>query len=229
MKIRQILPLLAVVLVLALAVQPAAAEIDDEATKYYNIAEYDISLGNYEEALVYFDKVLASNTTLLGMGDGLMYTYKDRSGVLTDLGRYDEAIVTANEGLLRYPNSSGMWNNKGYAYFRKGDYNAAADAYGNAVRIDPTYLKGWINKGDALTKAGRSGEAVDAYRKALELDPGNAGATAGLAEAEKAGSTTTIVLALILVIAACIVVWYVKFRKPSEEDKTKKKSKGKKN
>lgn len=229
MKVRQIITLFAVLLFLALAVQPAAAEIDDEATKYYNIAQYDISLGNYEDALVYFDKVLVSNTTLLGMGDGLMYTYKDRSGVLTDLGRYDEAIRSANEGLLLYPNSSGLWNNKGYAYYRKGDYNAAVDAYGNAVRIDPTYLKGWINKGDALVKAGRSGEAAEAYRKALELDAENADAKAGLAEAEKASSTTNIVLAVIVVIAAGIVVWFVKFRKPAVADEPKKKMKGKKN
>ena len=93
----------------------------DEATDYYNIAEQYISDGNYEKALEYFDKVLASNTTMLGMGDGLMYTYKDRSGVLTDLGRYDEAIKAADLGIAKYPKEPGFWNNKGYAYSQDGE------------------------------------------------------------------------------------------------------------
>jgi predicted TPR repeat methyltransferase len=108
-----------------------------------------------------------------------------------------------------------------------GKFNEAADAYGKAVTLDPKYLKGWINKGNALTKAGRAGEAVDAYNKALEIDPGNTDATAGIKEAQGAATTTNIALAAIVLIGLAIVIWYVKFRKPGDEQasgkgKTKK-------
>jgi tetratricopeptide (TPR) repeat protein len=224
MHVKQIVAILAILFMVAICVQPVAA-VSDVATNYYNIAEQAISVGNYEKALEYFDKALASNTTILGMGDGLMYTYKDRSGVLTDLGRYDEAVKAAEIGIARYPKEPGFWNNKGYALSKMGDYNGAADAYGRAVTIDPTYLKGWINRGDALAKAGRAGEAVDAYNKALEIDPGNTDATTGIKGAQDAATTTNLILAGIVLIGLCIVIWYVKFRKPGNE---KSAGKGKK-
>jgi tetratricopeptide (TPR) repeat protein len=216
MKVEQIVTILAILTMVAICVQPVAASAD-AATDYYNIAEQYISSGNYEKALEYFDKALASNTTMLSMGDGLMYTYKDRSAVLTDLGRYEEAIKAADLGIAKYPKEPGFWNNKGYAYFKMGKFNDAADAYGKAVTLDPKYLKGWINRGNALAKAGRAGEAVDAYNKALEIDPGNTDASAGIKEAQSAATTTNIVLAVIVLIGLAVVIWYVKFRKPGDE------------
>lgn len=229
MKVKQIVSILAILTMVAVCVMPVTAADDtDEATLYYNIAQQAIATGDYQKALEYFDMALASNTTRLGMGDGLMYTYKDRVAVLTDLGRYDEAIVAADQGIALYPKEPGFWNNKGYAYYKMGKYPDAISAYDKAVTLDPTYLKGWINKGDALVKAGRGGEAVDAYNKALELDPGNVDATTGLAEAQKsAGPMTTIVIVAILIIAAGLIIWYVKFRKPDDQ-KTAGKSKEKK-
>lgn len=225
MKIQQIVSILAILTMVAICVQPVVAEIDDAATNYYNNAQLLIADGDYARALEYFDKVLTSNTTLLGMGDGLMYTYKDKSAVLTDLGRYDEAIQTADLGLIQFKNSSGLWNNKGYAYYKMGKYNEAVDAYNKALTIEPGYLKGWINKGDALMKAGKAGEAVGAYQRALSIDPGNTDATAGLEAAQKEAGTLNLVFVAILVIAAGLVVWYVKFRKPEDENQGKVKGK----
>ncbi len=222
MKIKQIVAILAILTMVAVCVLPVAAEeegekITDEATLYYNSAQLLIADQQYERALELFNKVLASNTTLLGMGDGLMYTYKDRVALLTDLGRYDEAIAAADEGIAAYPKEPGLWNNKGWAYYQMGKYSEAAAAYDKAVTLDPEYLKGWINKGDALMKAGREGEAAGAYNKALELDPGNTDATAGLAKAQEASGSMTPIFVAIAVISACFVIWYVKFRKPSDE------------
>ncbi|MCK9579313.1 MAG: tetratricopeptide repeat protein [Methanoregula sp.] len=221
MKVEQIVSILAILTMVAVCIMPvAAADDSDAATDYYNIAQQAIAAGDYQKALEYFDMALASNTTLLGMGDGLMYTYKDRVAVLTDLGRYDEAIVAADQGIALYPKEAGLWNNKGYTYYQMGRYSDAASAYDTAVTLDSGYLKGWINKGDALVKAGRSGEAVDAYKMALTLDPGNADATTGLAEAQelqKPDGMMTLVYAAIAAIAAGLVIWYMKFRKTGDE------------
>ena len=232
MKFRNILTILALLTLVICAVQPVMADADsskDNATNYYNIAEAAINIGQYDKAVQYFDMALADNTTLISKGDALMYVYKDKAGVLTDLGRYDEALTTVNAGLVQFKNSTGMWNNKGYVLYKMGRYNDAVDAYTQAVTIDPSYVKGWINKGNALTQAGRFQDAADAFNKALTLDPENTDATKGLAAAEtNAGSapfTTIIILVVIVVIAAGITVWYIKFRKPETKEQSEKKSK----
>lgn len=234
MNSKQIVTILAILTMVALCVQPVVAGeetpvITDEATIYYNSAQVLISDGEYGRALEFLDKVLASNTTLLGMGDGLMYTYKDRIALLTDLGRYDEAIAAADQATASYPREPGIWNNKGYAYYQMGKYNEAADAYDHAIRVNATYLKAHINKGDALMKAGRPREAAGAYNNALELDPGNAYATQGLNEAQAAAGPDITIPALIIlvIIAGGLVLWYVKFRKPADETPVQK-AKGKK-
>lgn len=224
MDISKIVTILAVLAMAAVCIQPVAAE-EDAATNYYNIAQQYISNGNYEQALVYLDKVLVSNTTLLEGGDGLMYTYKDRIALLTDLGRYDEALKAADQALLRYKNEPGIWNNKGWTYYKMGKYNEAAEAYDQAVKADPTYLKGWINKGDALVKAGRPGDAVHAYKQALVLDPENKDAKAGLELSQKSQDSMIVVYAVIAVILIGAILLYVKFRKPAGKQDAGKETK----
>jgi tetratricopeptide (TPR) repeat protein len=239
MKIRQIVTILAILTMIVICVLPIAAaetavpeptQIPDLATQNFNRAERALSNGEFETALWYFNQTLRENTTLIGMGDALMFTYKDKSGVLTELGRYDEAIATAEEGLAVYTKEPGLWNNKGYAYSKMGKYTEAADAYSHAVSVNSTYLKGWLNLGDVLVKTGRGSEAVNAYTRALELDPGNTAATAGLENAKKLSgpeNLTTLALIAVVVIAAGLVIWYMKFRKTTDE-KTPGKVKSKK-
>ncbi|PKL63977.1 MAG: hypothetical protein CVV32_11135 [Methanomicrobiales archaeon HGW-Methanomicrobiales-3] len=222
MKGKQIVAILAILTMVAVCMLPVAAEEDakpitDEATIYYNNAQILISDGEYARALEFLDKVLVSNTTLLGMGDGLMYTYKDRIALLTDLGQYEEAIAAADQAAALYPREPAIWNNKGWAYYQMGKYNEAAGAYDQAIQVNATYLKAYLNKGDALMKAGRPRDAAGAYSKALELDPGNSHATQGLNEAQAAAGPDMLLPAVVLVIIAGIIIWYVKFRKPSDE------------
>ena len=228
MKSRYFLTGIALVLLAMFTVSPVLAADpvftpggSDNATMYFNYAQLEISRGQYDKAVEYFDMALAENTTNISRGDTLMYIYKDKAAALADIGKYDDALTTVNAGLVQFKNSTGMWNNKGYILSRMGRYSEAVDAYTQAVTIDPKYEKGWINKGDALVKAGRPQEAVDAYNKALSLDPESSSAAAGLATAQKeaagASSSTMVVLAVIVIIAAGIVVWYVKFRSPAEK------------
>jgi tetratricopeptide (TPR) repeat protein len=224
MKCRYIVSMLAVFAICVCLFPPVLADtsqIQDNATDYYNLAQMAISAGKYEQAVGYFDEVLAENTTLIAKGDGLMYTYKDKTAALTDLGRYDEALSTADAGLIRYPNSTGLWNNKGYALYKAGRNNEAVDAYSHAVTLDPSYVKGWINKGNALSAAGRYQDAIDAYNKALALDAGNEDATNGIAQAQKGAASalpvTTIALVIVVIAGAGIAAWYFMFRKPATE------------
>jgi tetratricopeptide (TPR) repeat protein len=221
MKSGRILFILAILAIAACLVQPVLG-LDTNttnATVYYNRGSISASAGDFERAVAFFDLALASNLSTVSKADTLMYIYNDKTAALTDLGRYDEAVATADQGLALYKKSPGLWNNKGYALYKQGKYDDAVTAYDMAISTaeaqNETYLKGYINKGIALNKAGRSYDAVGAFNKALQLDPGNADATAGLAEAQKGTMTTNIVLGVIVVVALCLAVWYIKFRKPA--------------
>lgn len=60
---------------------------------------------------------------------------------------------------------------KASAYYRKGDYAAAAKTLENTATSDGHY-----NRGNALAKLGNFDEAIRAYDKAIELDENNADA-----------------------------------------------------
>jgi tetratricopeptide (TPR) repeat protein len=231
----KIIRIAGIFLLLACLLQPvlaAGTELKDNATLYYDNAELAISHGQFDQAVQYFNLALADNTTQLKGSDGLMYLYKDKAAALAELGQYSEALKTANTGIIQFPNSTGLWNNKGYIYAKQGDYNNAMDAYSHAVSLDPTYLKGWLNLGNASVEAGSYSQAVDAYNKALALDPNNTDAKTGLAQAEKGASpqssTVIIAIVIILILAAGSAVWYIKFRKTVAKKPAGKKSEGKK-
>jgi len=215
MKSGRILFILAILAIAACLVQPVLADTDN-ATQFYNRGSQLASAGEYERAVALFNMALASNTTMIGKTDTLMYVYKDKAAALTDLGRYEEAVQTADQGIALFKKEPGLWNNKGYALFRQGKYTEAITAYDRAISIDPSYLKGYINKGIALNKAGQPYDAITAFNKALQLDPGNTDAQAGLAEAQNATMTTNAILAAIVIVALGLVIWYVKFRKPAD-------------
>ena len=230
MQIRQTIALICFGTVLCVLVLPVVAA--DNATIYYNLGEQYLAKGEYEDAVNAFDNALASNTTMIYLSDGLLYTYRDRAYALIQLGRLNDAIETTTTGLGIYPNDTMLWNNKGYALYKLGRNQDALNAYEKAVSLDQNYTIALINKGDTLFRMGRFQDSVDAYTRANATDPGNRDAAAGLAEAQKAAastipSTISIVL-IIMIIAAGGVIYYIRFRKPAEETPGERRTKEKK-
>jgi tetratricopeptide (TPR) repeat protein len=234
MKTIKRVSILAILIVIACLIIPVTAEdaFNDTATLHYNRGISILNTKNYQAAIEVFDLALASNTTRLQLGSGLMYLYQGKGYAQIQLEKYDDALQTFDQGLALYPKDSLLWNNKGYALNKLGRYQDALTAYDKAISFERNYTNALINRGDTLSKMGRFDEACDAYTKAIESDPGNSVATAGLESAQKAAASalqgTLIVMAVVVIIALGAVIWYVKFRKPAEPTKTEKKSKEKK-
>jgi tetratricopeptide (TPR) repeat protein len=235
MKIRHIVYILAILLLIGGFVAPVAAEENqtpDAGTTFYNAGIKVLNSNEYERAIALFDQALASDTTMIRQSDALLYTYQGKSYALIQLNKYEDAVMTLDEGLKIYPKDFMLWNNKGYALYNLGKYPDALKSYDTALSIDQNYTPSLVNKGDTLYKMGRFTDAVDAYSKANVTDPGNKKAMEGLDKAQKAASSeiplTPIVIIVILVIVAGGVIYYLKFRKPAEEKPTEKKTKGKK-
>ena len=235
MKIRNIVYILAILLLISGFVVPVAAEENqtpDAGTTFYNAGIKLLNSNEFDRAIVLFDQALASDTTMIRQSDALLYTYQGKSFALIQLNRYEDAVQTLDEGLKIYPKDFILWNNKGLALYNLGKYPDALKSYDTALSIDQNYTLSLINKGDTLYKMGRFADAVDAYSKANVTDPGNMKAIDGLEKAQEAAKSeiplTPIAIIVIVVIVAGGVIYYLIFRKPAEEIPTEKKPKGKK-
>ena len=234
MKFGQITGILAIIVFFCLVYPVAAANATttDNATNFYNQGVLLLSSGDYGRAISFFDQALASNTSMIKITSGLLYTYQGKSYAQIQMGMYNDSIQTLDQGLALFPNDSMLWNNKGYALFMLGKNQDALTAYDRAISLDQNNTNALINKGNVLYEMGRFQEAVDSFTAANQTDPGNSAAIAGLAKAQPAAAgsmqTKMIVLIIVLVVAAAGVVWYVKYHRPVEQKQPEKRKKGKK-
>ena len=95
--------------------------------------------GNYKEALQAADQALALNVSSL-----IPVIQANRAGILTVLGRYDEAIIAADASLASEGNltttHSIAWYNKGDALRHLGMVDEAKAAFAQAQALDPTLI-----------------------------------------------------------------------------------------
>ena len=234
MKIGHLMYFLAIAVLIVGFIPPVAGanETTDAATYYYNIGVRYLASQDYPRAINFFNLALASNTTMIQMSDGLLYTYQGKAYALIQLSEYVDAIGTVEEGLVKYPKDPMLWNDKGYALYKLGKNQDAVNAYDTAISFDQNYTSALINKGHALFQMGKYQDAADAFTRADATDPGNSEAAAGLAQAQTAAGAATqtvlIILGGILIVVAVGIVGYLKYYRAPEERKPEKKTKGKK-
>jgi tetratricopeptide (TPR) repeat protein len=98
--------------------------------------------------------------------------------------KWDSAIVCFKEaaGDLLYKTPQYAYNNMGYAYYRKGDYDRAIESYQQALASSRSYKVAYANLARAYEAKGEVEEAVAAYKQAVFLTPKDAAAHLGLAK-----------------------------------------------
>ena len=100
-------------------------------------------------------------------------------------GQHLQAI-TAWESLLALRADSDGYFFLGNSYYKSGDMERAAQAYGEANRLQPNSMETLANWGNALGQLGQLNEARLAYRRAIELAPESPSLYYSLGEVEKA-------------------------------------------
>jgi len=192
----------------------------DAGTNFYNYGVQSVTIKDYNAAIAFFDKALLENTTMLNKTDALLYVYQGKTYAEIQLGKFSDAVATADAGLAIYTNDAMLWNNRGWALENLGKNQDALVSYDKAVSFDGNYTNALINQGNLLNQMGKYPDAIAAFTRANETDPFNIAASDGLEAAGKgeAGSsrTMTIIMIVVLLAAIGIVVWFVKFRKPGE-------------
>lgn len=173
---------------------------DEEAT--YNIGVASFSLyektqeKNYlEDALVYFDSVLARNPEnityliqkgrcLLDMGrfdEGLQYldralwinpsdgiTLMNKGIALYQLSRHEEALRYFDLVISHYPEHSAPWLMKSRIHLEGKQLDLALDEINQAIKLSPEESRSWEQKAVILRTLGREEEAQIAEEKAQE-------------------------------------------------------------
>ena len=63
------------------------------------------------------------------------------------------------------------YNNRGVAYYTKGDYGRAIAHYDQAIRLDPKNASAYENRSIAYAEKGVCDKAISDFTKAIEIDP----------------------------------------------------------
>ena len=125
------------------------------------------SLGNYDEAIKYFDQVIELEPTH-------EKAWFNKGWALEDLSRFEEALDCYDTFIGMDPNNSEAWTIKAYVLQRLGKNDDALSSFDNALLIEPENAEIHGNKGILLGKLGRFYEAYISIEKATELNQFNA-------------------------------------------------------
>ena len=89
---------------------------------------------------------------------------------------YDKAIEAYTKAIALDPNYADAYNNRGVAYWDKGQYDRAIEDYNKAITLDPKDAAAYNNRGVAYNDKGQHDRAIEDFNKAIALDPNNASA-----------------------------------------------------
>ena len=98
------------------------------------------------------------------------------------MGEWDRAIACFEEAVsnMLYTTPQFAYNNMGYAYFQKGDYDRAIESYQRALRSSRSYAVAYANLARAYEAKGELEEAVAAYKQCVFYFPKDSAAHLGL-------------------------------------------------
>jgi tetratricopeptide (TPR) repeat protein len=169
----------------ALSYFKKAVQYDQENTLYLNqIGEVLYALGEYKEAIIYYDKALASDLkTYWDDHPDDVIAWNNHSSACESFGNYEKAIVFYEKGLAsifkaygdEHPHIAIRLNNLGMAWESLGKYDKAVEYYEKNLAFilkvygdeHPNIPTSWNNLGGVWEKLGQYEKAIEYYEKAL--------------------------------------------------------------
>src|SRR5918999_167464 len=125
--------------------------------------------GMYQQAIEYFDRVLAIDPNFL---EALHY----KGSALNSLQRHQEAIEYYDRALAIDPNYVNVLISKGNVLVGLQRYEEAIEHYDRALAIAPNSVVALNNKGATLHDLGRYQEAIEYFDRVLAIDPNDSDA-----------------------------------------------------
>ena len=91
-------------------------------------------------------------------------------------GKYDEAIVSFEKVVEKFPDNIEGHYNLGLSYLRKGDVDQAIASFEKAAELNPEALPVFLALGEAYFSKDENEKAMESYQRAIKIDPENPGA-----------------------------------------------------
>lgn len=125
--------------------------------------------GQFEEALVIFDELIAAYANSTSANLALVYV--NRGNVHDNLGDFDLALADYAEALGLRPGFVPALANRGVAYSLRGEYELAIADLDTAIELDPSDAFARFSRGNVYRKMGEFDQALADYTRAIELEP----------------------------------------------------------
>jgi tetratricopeptide (TPR) repeat protein len=135
----------------------------DPAESLYKTGLDSLWLGNFDDALGYFENAVNKNPSRADAWVQVGYCRVKQ-------GKNDEAIKAYHQAVLLMPESDEIRNKLGDAYYYSGNLMEAISAYKEAVRLRPQSADGYYNLALAYFENGNHHEGLNAARLLKQLD-----------------------------------------------------------
>ncbi len=159
-----------VLLVIIIALSAACATVDNEnrADAYYKLGIASLNDNKVQQAFVEFHKAYDLNPHNKEILNAIGIVY------LIHLEETDKAIEYFERAVKEDPQYSEAFNNLGYCFEKKGDFEKAITFYRKALSnpLYPTAEKAYINMGNSYYRLGNFEAALQAYKEAIKRAPG---------------------------------------------------------
>jgi tetratricopeptide (TPR) repeat protein len=153
--------------------QQTAEDWIKEGDNAFNEKHYYAAIDAYEEAI--------------GIDPNNIEAWNRKGSAYSGAREPDKAIEAYETAIQIDPNCPKCWNNKGLVLLNQGNsefdmntdykriskFEAAIDAFEEAIRVNSTNTIAWLAKGEAFQYLSKYDAAIEAYDEAITLDPTN--------------------------------------------------------
>jgi superkiller protein 3 len=134
----------------------------------------DIGIAYYRLGFVYMNQGKTSEALQI-LRQGLSHVpddydlYINYVRILRRAKKFDEIIENFNEkSYMEISSDPEIWNNLGFAYAGRGEWNKAIEAYEKALSLDNRFAEAFFNLGDVYMTLGIEKRNMDLVKKSLE-------------------------------------------------------------
>lgn len=126
--------------------------------------EYYFGEGNYQGALVLFDRALRANPNSGAAWSG-------KGNCFAVLEKFDEALECYNKALSINPSEAGYYYNKARLLADNGSRQEAIEIYQHSIKLDENHLDSLNNLGICYIEEGDKEKAYSYFKTALDKNP----------------------------------------------------------
>ncbi len=139
------------------------------AESYYQRANAQLDLGNYQAAVEDYTTALAKDPSYLA-------AYFNRGLAYLKLNQFQAAVDDYTKIIEKNAQDADAYYQRGLAYHRLKNYSAAIADYTQVIRLNPQDAEAFTNRGLSYSAAGDKQSAIADFTQAIRLNPNNASA-----------------------------------------------------